>query len=122
MLPEKVKVAGIEYQVKQVPIVEVDSNRNYQGLCNHMKAEIEILESLADERKEQVFIHELTHAMLNESGYGEHDEDFVTRFSIILHQVLKDNDLSFIKDKEYWESVKHEVQMMRDTQIIEVKV
>ncbi len=42
-----------------------------------------------------MLIHELTHAMLQEAGYKEQDEDLVTRFSIILHQVLIDNPKLF---------------------------
>ena len=97
MIPDSVKVAGVVYQVKTVPFVEIDSNRNYQGACRHSETIIEILDSLSDDRKEQVFIHELTHAILNEAGYSEHDEALAERFSVILHQVLKDNGPFFKK-------------------------
>jgi Zn-dependent peptidase ImmA (M78 family) len=95
MIPNKVKVAGVEYQVKEVPFVEIEHNRNYQGACRYSESTIEILNSLSKDRKEQVFVHELLHAIFNEAGYNDHEEDMVNRLGIILHQVLKDNRFDF---------------------------
>ena len=85
------KVGGINYQVKEVEYVEINENKNYLGSCTHSTATIEILKSLSKDRKEQVLVHELVHAILNEAGYDEHDEDLVNRFGIVLHQFIKDN-------------------------------
>lgn len=97
MIPGKVKVAGVVYTVTEQEVIEINGNRNYQGACDCGQTEIQILSSLSESRKEQVFVHELVHAILNEAGYDEHDEELVTRFSIGLHQVLKDNPLNFEK-------------------------
>lgn len=94
MIPDKVNVVGIDYQIKEVPFIEIDSNRNYQGACRYGETTIEILDSLSVSRKEQVFIHELTYAIFNEAGYDEQDEDVINRIAIVLYQVLKDNNLS----------------------------
>lgn len=42
-------------------------------------------------RKEQVFFHELTHAVLEAMGKEEmnRDEEFVDGFAVLLHQALK---------------------------------
>lgn len=94
MIPNKVKVAGIDYEVIKLPYVEIAGDRNYRGKCNSNQGIIEIAEDLGKDVEEQIFVHELVHACLDQAGYDEHDEDMVTRFSVVLHQVLKDNKLS----------------------------
>lgn len=97
MLPAKVKVAGVTYDVVEVPMVQIYDDKNYSGACHYDKTKIEILEDMSECRKEQVFVHELVHAVFNEAGFDEHDEDLVNRLGIVLYQVLKDNDLRFKK-------------------------
>ncbi|MBC1272673.1 ImmA/IrrE family metallo-endopeptidase [Listeria booriae] len=92
-IPSEIKVAGVTYSVVEKDVVIIDGCSEYIGLCCHSESRIEILSSLSQTRKEQVFIHELVHAILNEAGYKEHDEDLVSRFSIIAHQVILDNPL-----------------------------
>ncbi|MEK3821383.1 ImmA/IrrE family metallo-endopeptidase [Cytobacillus sp. FSL W8-0315] len=95
MIPSKVKVAGIEYQVK-----EVEGNLekfNNLGQINYFKGIIEIDDSMAADRKEQTFVHELLHACFKEAGFDEQDEDMIDRVSAILYQVMKDNQLHFGK-------------------------
>ncbi|HEM6128341.1 TPA: ImmA/IrrE family metallo-endopeptidase [Streptococcus suis] len=88
----EVKVCGIPYSIIiQEHFKAYDDERNLWGYCDYERQVIYIRESLSEERKRQVLIHELTHAMLQEAGYKEQDEDLVTRFSIILHQVLAEN-------------------------------
>ena len=87
----EIKVCGLNYQVIEVENFPEVDDRNLIGLCDYEKQEIYIRQSLPSQKKKQVLIHELTHAILNESGYEEQDEDFVNRFSIVLHQVLSDN-------------------------------
>ncbi|HEL1704843.1 TPA: ImmA/IrrE family metallo-endopeptidase [Streptococcus suis] len=92
----EVKVCGITYSViVQEHFKAYDDERNLWGYCDYEQQIIYVRESLSEERKRQVLIHELTHAMLQEAGYKEQDEDLVTRFSIILHQVLIDNPKLF---------------------------
>lgn len=95
----KIKVGGVYYTIEEKPFIEIDGNKNYAGSCTYTKTRIELLETLSNDRKEQTFIHELMHAILNEAGYAEHDEDLVERISIVLHQVINENDLKrLLKD------------------------
>lgn len=89
----KIKVGGINYQVVEKPFIEVDGDKNMLGSCSCENSTIEILESMNEERKEQVLAHELTHAIFLEAGYdfADQDEDMVNRVGNVLHQVLKDN-------------------------------
>lgn len=89
-LPEEIKVGGIKYKIEMVKFIDVDGDRNFQGMCHFDKAKIEILESLSDQRIEQTLIHELTHAIFYEAGYDEQDEDMINRVGIVLHQVVKE--------------------------------
>ena len=89
-LPEEIKVCGINYKVELVEFIDVAGERNYQGMCHFDQTKIEILSSLSVQRKEQTFIHELTHAIFYEAGYDEQDEDMINRVGIALHQVLNE--------------------------------
>lgn len=95
MIPEKVKVVGIDYKVEYKPVVKIYGSKDYTGSCNFDESIIQILDELSDDKKEQTFIHELVHAIFKEAGYDEQDEDMVNRLGIVLYQVLKDNDLRF---------------------------
>lgn len=88
---DEVKVAGVTYRVIEKPFVEIDENKNYLGACYYSTTEIVILETLSDERKDDVLFHELTHAIFHEAGYEEQDEDMINRIGKVFHQVIKDN-------------------------------
>ena len=95
MLPEKVKIGGMTYTVKEV--VGLEQKHGIYGHILYGFCEIEIDNRIADDRKEEVFIHELIHACLNEAGYTDQSEmeDMVNRLALVLHQVLKDNKFQF---------------------------
>ena len=89
MLPITVKVGGVNYTVEEKEnLIQKDE---LWGEVNYFNTEINIDSSLSNDRKEQVLIHEVTHAIFLEAGYKEQDEDMINRVSIVLHQVLKDN-------------------------------
>jgi hypothetical protein len=101
MIPSKVKVAGIEYEVHEVDgILE---RFNILGQINYHKGIIELDSSLCQTRKEQTFVHELLHACFKEAGYDEQDEEMIDRVSAVLYQVLKDNQLEL--GKKYQENI-----------------
>jgi Zn-dependent peptidase ImmA (M78 family) len=92
-IPQSVKVAGINYTVEETEYVEIHHDKNYSGSCDYVKAEIKILKDMDIQRKEETFIHELTHAIFHEAGYNEHEEEMVNKVSKVLYQVLKDNNI-----------------------------
>ncbi|WP_312507549.1 ImmA/IrrE family metallo-endopeptidase [Lysinibacillus sp.] len=92
-IPLEVNVAGIDYKVQyQEGMIK---SHNLMGQVLYAESTIDIDSSMSDSKKEQVFVHELLHAMLNEAGYDEQDEELVNRLAIVLYQVLKQNDLNF---------------------------
>lgn len=93
MIPNKVDVAGIDYTVREVD--GLAESHDMGGQVIYHKSDIIIDSGMSETKKEQVFVHELTHAIFHEAGYDEQDEDVVNRLSIVLYQVLKNNKLYF---------------------------
>ena len=96
-LAESVKVGSVIYDVIEKDVVEIAGNKNYLGACDYSKTTIEIAKNISDERKINTFVHELLHAILNEAGYAEHEEEFVERVASVLCQVLRDNDFGWMR-------------------------
>lgn len=48
-------------------------------------------DSLCTDKRNQVIVHELTHAIFMEAGFEEQDEDMINRVGNVLFQVLSDN-------------------------------
>jgi hypothetical protein len=92
-IPNKVNVAGINYDVKETDNLSLDHGLGGQIL--YEKGLIKIDSSMCEDKKEQIFVHEVLHSIFNEAGYDEQDEDQVNRLSIVLYQVLKENKLYF---------------------------
>jgi predicted metallopeptidase len=97
MTPKKFNVADVHYTIVEKEFVEIAGSRNYQGACDYHTTTIEVLQELPFNRKNEVIIHELLHAIFNEAGYNEQDEEEITRVGRVLYQVLKNNDFSFLK-------------------------
>lgn len=93
MIPNKVKVAGIDYEVREVE--ELDFDPMHLGDCIYQQSLIRIKQGMSKDKKEQTFVHELLHACFHEAGFDEQDEDTINRVAIVLHQVLKENRLFF---------------------------
>lgn len=96
---KQVKVGGVTYTIEERPFVDIGGGRDYQGCFRFTHSRIELLADLSHDRKHDVLCHELTHAIFYEAGYGSdaQDEDMINRIGKVLHQVLQDNDFSFMK-------------------------
>lgn len=95
---KKIKVGGITYKVKFKELVCYEGV--LLGLCNKSKALITVNNHNVDEQvQKQTLIHEITHAIIDEAGleFGDDDETITNQFALVLYQVLKDNDFSWVK-------------------------
>ncbi|WP_346234508.1 ImmA/IrrE family metallo-endopeptidase [Lysinibacillus telephonicus] len=92
-IPSEVMVAGIVYKVDEVS--GLHDKHELLGQILYVPCTIEINAESSKERKEQTFIHELTHAIFLEAGIEEQDEDMINRVGKVLYQVLKDNSFDF---------------------------
>lgn len=91
IIPKKFKVGSVEYEVKQV---------EHCGNCDDFgfwrpQGIIEIANQsegykVSESRQQQVFLHELTHAILAQMGKEElnEDESFVNTFSSFLSEAI----------------------------------
>lgn len=91
-IPGTVQVGAVNYDVVTKPFIDIDGERNYQGSCDYLNTQIELVEDMSEERKEDTFFRELTHAIFYEAGFEEQDEDMINRVGKVLHKVIKDND------------------------------
>ena len=96
---DSIKIGGIDYAIV---FKELDSIDGVQlGWCDYAKATLEINNhNINDQKQEQTIIHEMTHAIIHEAGldFGDDDERVTNHLALILHQVLKDNDFSWVRD------------------------
>lgn len=93
MIPGKVRIGGLEYDVKQVE--GLIQHHNLAGQIVYSSGVIKIDAGLPEDRKEQILIHEVLHGVFEEAGYNDEEEDMVNRLGKVLYQVLKDNELNF---------------------------
>ena len=90
----EIKVGGLTYKIiEEEHFAAHDDDKNLWGYCDYEKQIIKIRASLSEQKKKQVLIHELTHAIFLEAGYKNHDEDMINRLSLVLFQVLQDNTM-----------------------------
>ena len=97
---KKIRVGGIDYDVSVKDLSHCDPPELIR-LGNHNEADmkIEISDRLPRQKRNQTFIHEMLHAVVCESGAViGNEEDVVNQMGLVLYQVLRDNDLSFIKE------------------------
>ena len=97
MLPKKIKLGGCTVEIKHL---STDQMNEKEGEFNYEKQTIHVRNHMDEGRKEQVFVHELLHAMTDFTGLAdtlesEQEEDIVNRLAPILHTFLKDNELWF---------------------------
>lgn len=91
---DKVKIGGIVYQIEVVN--DFTGETGDWGQTNFKKTKITLDSNLSEQRRNQTLVHEIVHGLFMEAGI-EDDEDAVNRLGIVLHQVLTDNDFSFLR-------------------------
>lgn len=91
MLPEVIKIGGINYKVKIVDVCDED-DFNIDGKIIFDKQEIRIKKGLEKQYGESILLHEIIHGIFEFCGW-EQDEENVIRLSNVLYQVLKDNKI-----------------------------
>ena len=93
-IPKQIEIAGIVYDIE---IVKPDDPKldygRQMGLQDPKSCSIFLEHRLNEQVEAQVFIHEITHAILDALQISDReimlDERFVESFSQLLHQVIK---------------------------------
>jgi hypothetical protein len=91
-LPSSVRIAGITYKVKHVPLI--DEEPRTLGWCDPLSQTIKIKEGLSEERERIVFLHEVIHAVFDEYSIEPKDdvlEQVTEGLAKGLSQALGDN-------------------------------
>jgi len=88
----EVKVGPIIYRIEEVPNLNSDGAM-FSGLIHYQDGLIEIEAGLGDHAKEVTLLHEVIHAVLDDRGVKEHDEDLIEILARGLLGVLKDNGI-----------------------------
>ena len=91
---EEVKIGGIVYPIEIVN--DFTGETGDWGQTNFKKSKITIDSNLEKQRKNQILVHEIVHALFFEAGIKD-DEDKVNRLGLVLHQMLADNDFSSLR-------------------------
>lgn len=91
---ETVKIGGIVYEVSKEPDLQGKSGE--WGHIEYKTGKIVLDDSTSQQIEDQTLIHEITHGILVEAGYGQHEEEQADRIGKILYQVLTDNDFSWL--------------------------
>ena len=84
------KILGIEYEVEEVEVVNKTEPR--LGEINYITNKILIDRSLPKDKKNQVLMHEIIHAICDLLGYDElgSDEEKVQGLATALHLVFSE--------------------------------
>jgi hypothetical protein len=89
-IPKQFQLAGHTIQVVNVPVRKWKHGKDCVGMWLPSENRIELLTTLKGTHRQQVFLHEATHAILDTAGYYElsEDEPLVDRLSHLLQQML----------------------------------
>lgn len=93
MIPHSIKVGQRQYDIVQAPAQRyryVTGYIEYTPQVIHVHTVRKNGTPIPDDKQQETFWHELTHAVLFEMGNKLHrSEAFVTEFSKLLHQSIK---------------------------------
>lgn len=98
-IPDKIKIGGIVYKVIECTNPS-EEDSNIDGQIIYSKQELRLKNDMEQDYKENVFVHEIMHGILELIGL-EQDENLVIRLSNAMHQVIKDNPQMFQNVREH---------------------
>lgn len=99
MIPETIKIGTHVFSIEQVATSELDDD--CLGDIDIDKLTIRIRDNMPISLKHETIAHEMIHAIRKLSATELKDEgkeeDLVQITGLLLHQILQENDLSFIR-------------------------
>lgn len=96
-IPESIRIAGVEYKVELVPLLNNGTNLAY-GHIDFETSVIELSDTVGTEhqRRCQILWHEILHGIRENNGMEiENEEEIVDMFAKGIYQVLQDNGARF---------------------------
>lgn len=92
-IPKQIKIGGKVYKVEITE--KLDLGRNYSAECVYSDLVIRVIPTMAKDKMECDFLHEMFHAIHDFLGYTEHDEKKIDELANTLYMVIKDNPNMF---------------------------
>lgn len=96
-IPKSVKVGGKTYKVEITDRLDLGA-ANCAGEILYDKLIIRILPN-PEQMMHYVLLHEIVHAMLQNHGYRDHDEQKVDELANVLHALIVDNPEMFERSR-----------------------
>lgn len=93
MVPDKVKIGSIVYDVSRTDKTLVVNGRECSGVIHYEDASIELKEDRNEQKIEQTWWHEVIHGIVVERGldWGENNELYTDELAKGLHALMTDN-------------------------------
>lgn len=96
--PSSIRVGSNDYKVDVVS--GLSSADALWGRIAYADTSIKVEESLSPSMARDVLVHEMTHAIIYEAGYEDHEEEQANRIGKILSALLRDNDMTFLREDD----------------------
>jgi len=91
LIPNVVTVCGIDYEIIVQPFI-AHNNETAYGMCHEETCTIEVREGMPLQRLKEVLLHEVLHAVSNETNI-DLNENQVHNLAIQILDVLRRNEL-----------------------------
>jgi D-hexose-6-phosphate mutarotase len=89
-IPRRFQIHGHEVTVRIIQLSKWRHSKSAVGIWDPTTHRIDLCNDLGDTELQQVFCHELVHAVLDEMKHKiSYDEKFVDNFGSLLHQALQ---------------------------------
>lgn len=96
-IPDQIKIGGKIYAVETTNDLRLGS-LNCTGECDYENLKIRLVPYTCKNKKQADFIHEVVHAIADNLGYKQQDEQAVEAFAQALYAVIQDNPKMFEKE------------------------
>lgn len=93
-IPNKIKIGGKFYTVEETDDLRLGS-LNCSAECDFVNLKIRLVPYTCKNKKQSDFIHEVVHAIADNLGYKEQDEQAVEAFAQALYALIVDNPEMF---------------------------
>jgi hypothetical protein len=97
---KKIRIAGLDYKIEELKYILYDSDGKEvdgRAYIDRQKIQLSFCKCAGKDYKNLLLIHEITHLLFYYAGTGNSklwkNENDVHNFSVLLHQVLRDNNL-----------------------------
>lgn len=93
-IPNKIKIGGKIYTVEETNDLRLGS-LNCSAECDYQDLKIRLVPYTCEGKKQADFIHEVIHAIADNLGYKQQDEQAIEAFAQALYAVIIDNPEMF---------------------------